>query len=588
MPKKTQSGADAQPTPTKKLVNAIQVSFPNFWPEYFQKNNHTFQEVLDKYEEYYKKLPTEPDNERKAISNVFWDQVKTIQTPIIENISEDEVRVHFLFPQKNYDSDNKKLYVAGDFHGFTSTNNERQEMHHIPETDIMHRSDVMPKDSIVVYHFLQVPLAYQNKNRPEISGPSEALPESFYDIEPIPAVEGDPLKVFHLTDEYSKHTDLVGTLFCANVDNDLSHVNLMKNTDWKKLLNADGKHKGYLKNISHRRTYLCDRNDQLSKDKNAADNFQHKLDSNTEHTRYVSVFAPSKGQVDNLVIINDGPGYMATDAVEYIDALIGDGQIPKKTAVICISQLPGLIEKYKAQSPKEFATATDPRSIEFGTKIEDYVTFIDEALKQLGYAHIPAENRTLIGSSMSGTASLYMVLEHKDKFGSAIVQAPSYANRGILIPLVQKRKLAKIDGQAEDLTARVQFSNGRFDSLEHAQNLNLANTNELAEILGNNSGKKLPVHTGNYGHTIHCWSREIASTLPNLYRKRHDLRQQNAESRAPGKRSTERQMEHYKRKMEEVRKTPQPGYMVHTESSKAKKREIFSPLPTTPKPPWRP
>jgi len=61
---------------------------------------------------------------------------------------------------------------------------------------------------------------------------------------------------------------------------------------------------------------------------------------------------------------------------------------------------------------------------------------------------------------------------------------------------------------------------------------------------------------------------------------------QNIEPTMPRKGNAERPVEHYKRKLEEARKKPQPGYMASTESSKAKEREI-SPLPITPQPPWR-
>ena len=49
---------------------------------------------------------------------------------------------------------------------------------------------------------------------------------------------------------------------------------------------------------------------------------------------------------------------------------------------------------------------------------------------------MPAENRTLIGSSMSGTASVYMILKHMDKFGNAIVQAPTEGIREVIRPLI--------------------------------------------------------------------------------------------------------------------------------------------------------
>ncbi len=564
--------------------------FPEkFWGDYPEKSTHTFQDALDKYAKYYHTLNPE---QQKQMSALFWNQIKEIGTPIIEDFSDEEVKVHFLFPRDNYDHETKKLYISGDFHGFTSTDNKRQEMHHKLNTDIMHRGDVMPRDSVVTYTFLAVPEEYQNKSRQELIG--EVLPKSFYALEDIPKLDRDPLTGYDLvlmsslpendknkaekgkiylsvdgeyvvrdpkgqiregnfdkklikngdlaaklkdeqfvkhileitskagytpltdkkSDEYAKHTDVIGSIFRANVDNKLSDIKLFKDADWKKLLTEE--YPGYLKNLTHKGTYLCDKDNHLREDKNAAD--MGKIWNNKEDTRSVSVFQSGNKKIKNLIIIHDGVGYMGTGTIEGIDALIGEGKIPKDTAIICISPLPGLIEKYKKESPKEFAEATDPRPIEYASRIDDYITFIDQALSQLDYDNVPAENRTLIGASMSGTASVYMTLKHKDKFGHAIAQAPTEGTRIILLPLMQERIKAKeLDKEVEDLSGGIHLSCGKFETLEYAQNIRLAHTEELAEILGSHN-QALPIDkTGNYGHLPHCWSVELTNTLPNLY-----------------------------------------------------------------------
>ena len=497
---------------SRKLIDALNIhSNKKFWDD--PPDNPTFQEVLDRYEKYSADLER---TDREALSKVFWAQIKEIRTPIIEDYSAGEVKVHFLFPQNEYDHETKKLYISGDFHGFTSTNDDRKEMHHKPDTDIMHRSDVMPRDSVVTYTFLQVPQKYQNKSRQQLTG--EALPKSFY-REAITEADSDPLAgpEYSKSDEYAKHTDIGRSIFCANVDNDLSGINLFKNTDWEKLLTE--KHPGYLKNLTHKGTYFCDMNNFLREDKNPANDYMKKIwdVADKENTRSVSVFQSGEGKVDNLIIIHDGVSYMGTGTIERLDALIEEGKIPKNTAIICISQLPGLIEKYKKQSPKEFAEATDPRPVEYGSRIDDYVKFIDQALSQLGYDGVPAKNRTLIGSSMSGTASLFMILKHEDKFGQAIVQAPTEGTRVILRPLMLERLEEKRLKKEEDLSSRIHLSCGKFETLEYAQNIRLAHTKEVAEILGSND-QALPVDdTGNYGHLPHSWSQELTKTLPLLF-----------------------------------------------------------------------
>lgn len=505
----------------KLIVSLNEHTKQSFWKN--PPDKPTFEEVLDQYAIYSTNLDT---NEREALNTAFWLQIKKLGTPIIEDLANDEVKVHFLFPRDEYNHNENKLYVCGDFHGFTSTNDERQEMHHKVGTDIMYRIDTMPKNSVVIYHFFQAPPKYQNKNRPDILGPGEAKPKSFYDIEPKLTQDVDPeIKKLILKDNYAKHWDYEGNIFCANVFNNLSHVQLMKDTNWEKLLNINFQHNGYLKNLSHRNTYLCDKKDGLHEAENVTKPPDFYFDK--ENTRSVTVFAPRNVKIDYLIIFHDGNGYMLTGAIECIDTLIGKAEVPKNTAVICINTLLGLIEKYKEQSPKEFAEAANPRAIEYGTKIDDYVTFIGNALKQLGYDNVPAKNITLIGGSMSGTASLFIGLKYKEKFGNVIAQAPSYSNRIILFDLVKQRKQDKELGKSDDLTTNIKLSCGKFDSLEFAQNLNLANTQELAEILGSQN-KPLPIHTGNYnyGHTSCCWAQELTEMLPILYHQQRELNPQ--------------------------------------------------------------
>ena len=387
-------------------------------------------------------------------------------------------------------------------------------MHHKTGTDVMYRSDVMPRDSVVTYDFLQVPEEYQNKSRQQLTG--EVLPKSFY-LEDITEPRSDPLTKMIIPDKNAKHTDIGHSIFCANVDNNLSSINLFKDTDWKKLLTEE--YPGYLKNLTHKGTYFCDMNNLLREDKNPANDYMKKIwdVDDKENIRSVSVFQSGKGKVNNLIIIHDGVSYMGTGTIERIDALIEGNKIPKNTAIICISQLPGLIEKYKKESPEEFDKATDPRPIEYGSRIDDYVKFIDQALSQLGYDGVPAKNRTLIGSSMSGTASLFMILKHEDKFGQAIVQAPTEGTRVILRPLMLERLEEKKLKKEADLSSRIHLSCGRFETLGYAQNIRLAHTKEVAEILGSND-QALPVDdTGNYGHLPHSWSQELTKTLPLLF-----------------------------------------------------------------------
>lgn len=55
----------------------------------------------------------------------------------------------------------------------------------------------------------------------------------------------------------------------------------------------------------------------------------------------------------------------------------------------------------------------------------------------------------------------------------------------------------------------------------------------------------------------------------------------------PAHSSSPKRTERYRDRMRDIRH-PEPGYMAPIESSKAKEREKYSPLETTPKPPWKP
>ena len=134
-----------------------------------------FDNILEQYAKFCDELEPIP---KKKMSELFWDKIKLMGTPIIEEIADDRVKVHFLFLQDNYDHLRKALYIAGDYHGFTSTNDVRQKMHNIPGTDILHRSYEMPKDCIVTYNYIQIDPEFADQNRPFFSGSTEELPRS--------------------------------------------------------------------------------------------------------------------------------------------------------------------------------------------------------------------------------------------------------------------------------------------------------------------------------------------------------------------------------------------------------------------------
>ena len=92
----------------KRLKNATgKEPLPiKFWEDYSSNSDTpTFQDVLDKYADYYKGLSVA---QQKEMSKIFWEQVKDFGTPIIEEKSDGQSEVYFLFPRsKLSDVDDK-------------------------------------------------------------------------------------------------------------------------------------------------------------------------------------------------------------------------------------------------------------------------------------------------------------------------------------------------------------------------------------------------------------------------------------------------------------------------------------------------
>lgn len=479
----------------------------------------SFVDLLKQYSNLYASVRREEN--RKAISELFWNRISEVGTPFIEEIDESKVKVHFLFPREEYNHPNKILYIAGDFHGFGSTNNKRQLMSQFDDTDIMYRSDDMPKNSVVSYHYLQIDHEFADKDRPFFSGPSETLPNSFYPkvsvgdnfVSPKSATGQDPFMDAHLADKFSKHKHVPMTanpIFCANLNNDISSLEI-SSINWPKLLSHDCG----LQWLNHKATYLSDLHDNLVIDQNIHEKYNDKLFQDNEHARAISVFEPISGKVENLVVVCDGAAYMGSNLLGFIDKSIQEDQLPQNTAVVFVTVMPGLLKKY------DLPDHNDPRAVEFGTRVEDFAIFLNEqVITGLGFESVPPDNRTIVASSLAGAAGLYMGLEHQDVFGKVIAQAVGPYYREILDPFIKERMKLKKLGCEEDLSNRIQLCCGRFDSLEHAQNLYLAHTQALADVLGSSAKGSLPIQMGNYGHAqFQRWSQAVSTSLKLLYKE---------------------------------------------------------------------
>lgn len=150
---------------TETFIKALQTKTGNdvfpikFWEEYPEKTNHTFKEALDKYAGYYKNLSS---TQQEIFSKLFWDHIKALGTPIIENsVEAGKCEVYFLFPKNDLlgsteqSKAKKDLYLQGDFHGYDTTDG-RQRVEELAVTGIMCHIDTMPRDGIVNYRYIQL------------------------------------------------------------------------------------------------------------------------------------------------------------------------------------------------------------------------------------------------------------------------------------------------------------------------------------------------------------------------------------------------------------------------------------------------
>ncbi|MFN7097443.1 MAG: alpha/beta hydrolase-fold protein, partial [Gammaproteobacteria bacterium] len=146
------------------------------------------------------------------------------------------------------------------------------------------------------------------------------------------------------------------------------------------------------------------------------------------------------------------------------------------------------------------------RMIDYAYGIDDYVKFIDKSLlptlKESGL-DLPTNpnNRVMIGSSLSGTASIYIGTKYPKLVGGVIAQSPSPANRKILKDIVDNYEPSMP-------RAYIQLSCGEFEQPGFAENTNLPFAKELSEIF------QIPLSIGAYGHQHLAWMDELTHSLP--------------------------------------------------------------------------
>lgn len=501
-----------------------------FWEDYVSHAGiPTFQDVLDKYAEYYNSLSPA---QKKDISKIFWEQVKTKGTPIIENHLDSnlECAIYFLMPKdrildsKEKSGTKKYLYLQGDLHGYDSTDG-RQIVEELHDTGIMLHRNIMPKGAIVTYRYIQLEPSLRGKTPTQHHGseiveepPKEFFPREEKFLPVIPYQTENAKATFwgddnQLVDDYSTltspHPGSPERIFRINSNPYRAHLSVEK-INWLNLLSAPKSGDAKKSFAYHDTLYSDQKNDlkhceipiasprDLFSDKGPYSNF----------TRSIHVFKPASGKIDNIIVVNDGIPYLSTNVMELFEKMVKKGKLSPHTAFIFVTPLPGLEKTIPANDPKRSMPGMGPRTIDYEHGIDQYINFIVHKL-------FPALNtedfklpkdpnrRIMIGSSLSGTAGLYVALQHPDLFSGVIAQSPSPSNRRILRDLMSQYDPLKP-------RAKIHLSCGEFEQPCYAANTNFPYAIELSQKLD------IPLQKGLHGHQYVAWVEALEHSLPAL------------------------------------------------------------------------
>lgn len=460
------------------------LSDDSFWIKHFGSIEAiSFRRTLDLCTKYHAELTIE---QQAQLSNVFWAHIDRKKLPMIEMTADGEnAQVFFLF--RKTEDNGKDLYLQGDYHGYGSTL-DSQRLQRQGNTDILCCENSIPNNALVTYQYVEV------ADDPEHPIYRNRMPND----EQLAGVFSNPL-----LDPYQKHAHRYypSGVFCVNTinnkTNDISHLG-MSPVDWPTWVGGAQMHLvstagGVIEKFPF----------------NVQGEYMDQLEGPdcAEFRRVIHVFAPAS-QLDQLLIINDGPGYLLVNTAERIKRLKQSGAISEHCAVVYVGTLPGLQKDHELTSDLSKMAGMDIRTIDYIDHLDEYVGFLTEQL--LSYLEdngikIPHDPKkvTVMGSSLSGTASLYMGLRYPEHFGNVIAQSPSPANRQLI------ENLDHLSDRARRIN--IDLSCGAFeDATQYAKIGNLEFMRSLEGPLG------VKGHTGLHGHELPAWSLDLERSLPAI------------------------------------------------------------------------
>jgi len=509
---------------TQDFIRGLQLAIrdaelPEFWEDYSDESPCTFKEVLNKYADYYNSFKS--SDKQNQLKSLFWKQIKAVGTPIIEDAPDNKSMVYFLLPRDDLKESTEKpgqkrdVYLQGDFHGYGSTLKKEQLLEQFEDTDIMFHSDPMPKGALVTYYYVQLEPSHGDKPATYFYGDIAYQPPSFFPVTPEVQPENKPASKSKeeiamvsnlfwgedsvLVDEYCKFHksyDQNSGFFYADSKKSVADLGFPVR------MKGDNGFFGsfFADKVKSASLVLASKNDKV------IDYPENQVDLD-KCSRSILVFAPEdKKAIENVVIIYDGRFYQLGNTQERLENLFDHN-----TVVVYVNPEKGIEEEAK-ESGVQFDTADslpgmNERTVDLKHRVDEYAKFIhNELLPELvkrGF-EIPDDpsKRVLVGSSLAGTASIYMGMKYPQWFGKVVAQSPSIANRERLEDFV---KLGQKPPPPE-----IYLSCGQFECPEHARNLGLPFAKELEEKLN------IRLHINPYGHQMEGWSPDLEKSLSTL------------------------------------------------------------------------
>ena len=544
-----------------------------FWESYPEKDTYTFQDALDKYAEYYSALNPAQKKAMSVIFWAQIEAIGTpVIEDSLKLDGECEVYFLFPkdnLSQSTEEPEYKKdLYLQGDFHGYDTTDG-RQRVEELSETGIMLHQDTMPRDAMITYRYIQLEPSLKGKTPTEHHGSEiiENLPVTFFPeedtsfdflkrvitefiqfswnfaeaLQPQPPEEPTRLDVIppqtknasdkfwgsdsRLFDDYGTHRPPffgIGSserIFRVHANPELSHL-LGEEVNWPSLLSEPNLGDPAKRFIYHDTLY-SDLEGELKHCEAPVTNqyagYTHSdLDASpySQFTRAIHVFKPTSNTIDNIVVVNDGMPYLSMGSMEYFEQMVAEGKLSPNTAFVFVTPLPGLAKTMSADDPKASMPGMGSRTIEYEHGVDQYADFIADKLLpglEAETFRLPRDpsSRVMVGSSLSGTAGVYIASKRPDLFGSVIAQSPSPSNRKILKDVVAQYTPSRP-------RANIHLSSGIFEQPSYAANTNLPYATELSERL------HIPLHSNAHGHQFLAWTDELEHALPKLLNEAHN------------------------------------------------------------------